>query len=57
MGLPPPYPSFLCPLFSNEFVEPPPPEKNSWVSHWLFGMIRNSIDTTTENVGIKLYDP
>ena len=31
-GLPPPDPHSLCPLFSNEFVEPPP-EKNSWVRH------------------------
>jgi hypothetical protein len=32
--LPPPDPHSLCPLSSNEFVEPPSPEKNSWVCHW-----------------------
>jgi hypothetical protein len=34
-GLPPPEPHSLCPLSSAEFVEPPPPEKNSWVRHCL----------------------
>ena len=33
-GLPLPDPRPLCPLSSTEFVEPPP-EKNSWVRHWL----------------------
>ena len=33
-GLPPPDSRSLCPLSSNEFVEPPP-ERNSWVRHWL----------------------
>ena len=33
-GLPPPDPRSLCPLSSTEFVEPPPPEQNSWVRHW-----------------------
>ena len=32
-GLPPPDPRSLCRLSSTEFVEPPPPEQNSWVSH------------------------
>jgi len=31
-GLPPPDPRSLCPLFSTEFVEPPP-EQNFWVRH------------------------
>jgi len=33
-GYRPPDPLSLCPLFSTEFVEPPPPEKNSWVRHF-----------------------
>ena len=32
-GLPPTDPRSLCPLFSTEFVETPPPEQNSWVRH------------------------
>jgi len=32
-GLQPPDPRFLYPLSSTEFVEPPPPEQNSWVRH------------------------
>ena len=32
-GLLPPDPCPLCPLSSTEFVEPPPPEQNSWVRH------------------------
>ena len=32
-GLPSPDLRYLCPLSSTEFVEPP--EKNSWVRHWL----------------------
>ena len=36
-GLPPPDPRPLCPLSSTEFVEPPSPEKNSWVRHWTEG--------------------
>ena len=32
-GLLPPDPRSLCPLSSTEFVEPPPPEQNSWVRH------------------------
>ena len=31
---PPPYPRSLCPLSSTEIVEPP--EKLSWVSHWIY---------------------
>jgi len=36
-GLPPPDPSSVCPLYSNEFVEPPPPpkKKNSWARDWI----------------------
>jgi hypothetical protein len=34
-GLPPPDPRSLYPLSSTEFVEPPTPEKNSWVGHSL----------------------
>jgi hypothetical protein len=34
-GLPPPDPRSLCPLSSTQFVEPPLPEKNSWVRHCL----------------------
>ena len=33
-GLPPPDPHSLCSLSTTEFVEPPPPEQNSWVRHW-----------------------
>jgi hypothetical protein len=32
-GATPSDPRSLCPLSSTEFVEPPPPEKNSWVLH------------------------
>jgi hypothetical protein len=41
-GLPPPDPRSLCPLFSTEFVEPPPPlpEQNSWVRHCRSGRVR-----------------
>jgi len=32
-GLPPQYTRSLRPLSSTKFVEPPPPEQNSWVRH------------------------
>jgi hypothetical protein len=32
-GLLPPDPHSLCPLSSNQFVEPPPTEQKSWVRH------------------------
>ena len=33
-------PTSLFSLSPTEFVEPPPPEQNSWVRHWLLGNVK-----------------
>ena len=38
-GCRPPDPPSLCPFSSTEFVEPPPPEQNSWVRYWSQGLL------------------
>jgi len=41
-GYGPPDPRSLYPLSSTEFVEPPPPQQNSWVRHWAL-VIQNAM--------------